>query len=100
MARRQRIRIPYSQPRLAKGARDATFAALAPEIREGIEEIARVEQRSVSWVMAEIVAMFFGLNVLGLPLTRQKRAQPVLPTSITRRITVMDGEDERTATRH
>jgi hypothetical protein len=97
MARRRRY--PYAQPRLAKGARDATFAALAPEIREGIEEIAYKEQRSVSWVMAEIVSMFFGLNVLGLPLTRKKRAQPVLPTSITRRITLMDGDD-RAATRH
>jgi RNase P/RNase MRP subunit POP5 len=36
--------------------------SLLPAVQDGLEEIAKSEKRSVSWVIAEIVSDYFGLD--------------------------------------
>lgn len=54
-----------SQPRLKHGARLPKGASLHPAVKHGLESIARKERRSVSWVIHEIVADYFNLDIMG-----------------------------------
>jgi hypothetical protein len=54
------------QPRLKDGAaRIPKYAAMHEAIQIGLEKIARSERKSVSWVIHEIIAEFFGRDVMG-----------------------------------
>ncbi len=50
------------QPRIAGTTRMQRPSGLLPEVEEGLQRIARAEGRSISWVVAEIVCAFFGLD--------------------------------------
>lgn len=50
-------------PRLASGhARDLNYGRLAPEIKEGLRAIARMERKSMSWVIEQVLTEFFQLK--------------------------------------
>jgi hypothetical protein len=51
-----------SQPRIPGVVREAFFSSLHPHVKHGIRSIADREGRSPSWVMAEIVSMFFHID--------------------------------------
>lgn len=54
------------QPRLRNGAaRIAKYSAMHEAIQDGLSKIARSERKSVSWVIHEIIAEFFGRDVMG-----------------------------------
>jgi hypothetical protein len=50
------------QPRRRGFKRVPGWTCLEPEIKEGLIEIARVEGKSVSWVVAEIINDFFKMG--------------------------------------
>jgi hypothetical protein len=54
-----------SQPRLNSGRRIPRYASMHPAVKHGLESIARSERRSVSWVIHEIVADYFKLDIMG-----------------------------------
>lgn len=54
-----------NQPRLKHGARLPRYASMHPAVKQGLERIARSERRSVSWVIHEIVADYFKLDIFG-----------------------------------
>jgi hypothetical protein len=50
-------------PRLADGtARDLSHGRLAPAIKAGLRAIARSENKSMSWVIEEVLIDYFGLR--------------------------------------
>jgi len=50
-------------PRLANGDRRVGFGhGLPPHIKEGIRAIARDENKSMSWVMEEVIIDYFGMK--------------------------------------
>lgn len=50
-------------PRLASGdAREKLFGRLPEEIKIGLRAIARMERKSVSWVMEEVFIDYFGFR--------------------------------------
>jgi hypothetical protein len=50
-------------PRLANGDRRVGFGhGLPPHIKEGIRMIARDENKSMSWVMEEVIIDYFGMK--------------------------------------
>ena len=60
--RKKKYRI---QPRLESGHRVPSFASMHPGVRDGLRAISRRENRSVSWVIHEIVADYFKLDIMG-----------------------------------
>lgn len=70
MARRQ------AQPRIKGITRDPAYTRLHPAVKAGIRTISRMEGRSISWVMAECISMFFEIDAAtGKPQTREDRVQ-------------------------
>lgn len=54
---------PYRhQPRIGGVTRQQRPSGLLPVVEAGLQAIARMEKRSVSWVVAEIVCAYFGLD--------------------------------------
>ena len=54
------------QPRLRDGAaRISKYSAMHEAIQLGLQQIAKSERKSVSWVIHEIIAEFFGRDVMG-----------------------------------
>ena len=53
-----------TQPRIAGIRRIPKIGSLLPAVQQGLESIARLEKRSVSWVIAEIVSDYFGYDCL------------------------------------
>jgi hypothetical protein len=51
-----------SQPRIPGVKRQPTSTALHPAVVSGLRAIARREGKSLSWVRAEIVSIFFGVD--------------------------------------
>lgn len=50
-------------PRLKSGdVRDMIIHRLPPEIKEGIQDIARSERKSVGWVLEEVIIDYFGFR--------------------------------------
>ena len=50
-------------PRLFSGEiREAIGHRLPPEIKEGLKEIAKSENKSVGWVLEEIIIDYFGFK--------------------------------------
>jgi hypothetical protein len=50
-------------PRLASGDRRENFGhGLPPSIKEGLRKIARRENKSMSWVMEEVIIRYFHLR--------------------------------------
>jgi hypothetical protein len=74
MARKRR-----HQPRVQGTSRVPRGTALLEEIEAGIQSIADHEGKSASWVLAEIVCMFFGRDIIGTQL--RKPGARVLPYS-------------------
>lgn len=65
-----------AQPRIKGIKRVGTHEALLPIVREGLEEIAQKEKRSVSWVISQLVADYFDLEAAtGLPQTAQRKVK-------------------------
>jgi hypothetical protein len=57
------------QPRLKDGAiRVSKYSAMHEAIELGLQKIAKSERKSVSWVIHEIIAEFFGRDILGRKL--------------------------------
>jgi len=47
-------------------------SGLLPVVEHGLRQIARMEKKSVSWVIAEIVSAYFNLDsATGLPITER-----------------------------
>lgn len=51
-----------TQPRIKGVTRLHSVSALLPQIEEALREIAHNENRSVSWVKAEIICDWFGID--------------------------------------
>jgi len=68
-----------SQPRIKGTVRISKPSGLLPVVEHGLRQIAYMEKKSVSWVVAEIVSAYFNLDsATGLPLAeRLARAQLV-----------------------
>jgi hypothetical protein len=50
-------------PRLTSGdCREVFWCCFPPEVKDGIQQIARIEHKSANWVMEEAVYSFFGLE--------------------------------------
>lgn len=50
-------------PRLAGGlVRDNFGSRMAPDVKHGLRSIAKIENKSMSWVVEEIVIDYFGLR--------------------------------------
>lgn len=50
-------------PRLANGDSRVGFGHRLPvEVKEGLRQIARSENKSMSWVMEEVIIRYFGLR--------------------------------------
>ena len=50
-------------PRLADGQKRENFGhGLPPQIKDGLREIARHENKSMSWVMEEVIIRYFHLK--------------------------------------
>lgn len=47
-------------PRLYKGARVLNYGRLPSPIKEGLKAIARKENKSVSWVVEQVIIDYFG----------------------------------------
>lgn len=62
-----------TQPRVPGVRRLPMAEAVLPEVRAGLQAIADRERRSVSWVVAEIVSDYFGLDVMGEAVKRPLR---------------------------
>jgi len=61
-----------SQPRIKGTCRLQKPSGLLPVVEHGLQTIARLEQKSVSWVIAEIVSAYFNLDsATGLPITER-----------------------------
>lgn len=64
-----------NQPRIIGITRIPKHSSMHPDIWESIREIAKSEKRSVSWVIAEIVGEYFGIDCLtGKTIRLKKRA--------------------------
>lgn len=50
------------QPRIKDVSRIPKVSSLHPLVQNGLEVIARKENKSYSWVIAEIVSDFFGID--------------------------------------
>ena len=51
-------------PRLASGlAREINSGRLAPEIKTGLQAIARLERKSMSWVIEQVLCEFFHIRL-------------------------------------
>lgn len=67
MAQRRRF-----QPRIKGVSRLQKPSGLLPVIEHGLQQIARMENKSISWVIAEIVSAYFNLDsATGLPLSER-----------------------------
>jgi len=53
---------PRHQPRISGLQRIPRPSGLLPVVEAGLQSIAKMEGRSVSWVVAEIIAAYFGLD--------------------------------------
>lgn len=53
------------QPRCLHGIRLSKSARIHEAVFDGLQSIAIKERKSVSWVLHEIVADYFGLNIMG-----------------------------------
>jgi CRISPR/Cas system-associated exonuclease Cas4 (RecB family) len=53
------------QPRLESGRRIPRGSAIHEAVLHGLKEIARDERKSISWVVHEIVADYFQLDIMG-----------------------------------
>lgn len=74
-AARRSTRRPRSQPRIPGHPRLPRHSALVNDVWHGLNDIARAEGRSVSWVIAEIVSDYFQIDcTTGRPLKARKRA--------------------------
>jgi len=61
-----------SQPRIQGVTRLSKPSGLIPVVEHGLRQIARMEKKSVSWVIAEIVSAYFNLDsATGLPITER-----------------------------
>jgi len=49
-------------PRLHRGIRERTFNRLPPEIKNSLRGIARDENKSMSWVLEQVIIDYFGLT--------------------------------------
>lgn len=67
MAQRRRF-----QPRIKGVSRLQKPSGLLPVVEHGLQTIASLEKKSVSWVIAEIVSAYFNLDsATGLPITER-----------------------------
>jgi len=55
--------MPKSQPRIPGLKRVAGYACFHPVVKQVIRSIARRENRSISWVIAEFVSMGCGVDI-------------------------------------
>lgn len=63
-----------SQPRIPGIRRIQKSEGLLPVVEHGLEQIARMEKRSVSWVKAEIICAYFGLDTAtGKPISEAEK---------------------------
>jgi len=63
-----------SQPRIRGVVRISKGSGLLPVVEAGLESIARMEKKSVSWVKAEIICAYFGLDsATGKPISNAER---------------------------
>lgn len=53
------------QPRLRDNSRVPAVGMMCETILAGLRAIARQEKKSVSWVVHEIIAEFFGKDIMG-----------------------------------
>lgn len=61
-----------SQPRIKGVCRLSKPSGLIPVVEHGLQTIAKMEDKSVSWVIAEIVSAYFNLDsATGLPITER-----------------------------
>lgn len=76
-----------SQPRLVEGhSRAYGFTALPPHVDDELRRISRLERKSVSWVKAEIVCAWFGIDSATGKVKRMSRRTPgVVPFPVKRR---------------
>lgn len=59
----RKIKVRTIAPRLANGdSRESIGHGLPPEIKEGLKAIARSENKSVSWVLEQIIIKYFGFR--------------------------------------
>ena len=63
-ARNKKV-IYRKQPRLRNGIRIPRYSAMHEAVQLGLQQIARMEKKSVSWVIHEIIAAYFGRDVMG-----------------------------------
>jgi hypothetical protein len=54
----------HSQPRIKGIKREFKVTGLHPYVEEGIRSIAHFEGKTTSWVIAEIVSDFFGVDAV------------------------------------
>lgn len=54
-----------TQPRIPGVRRIPGYNCLLPVVRQNLLEIAKAENKSLSWVIAEVVNRYFGLTVVG-----------------------------------
>lgn len=59
MVKRRRL---AHQPRIFGVKREQGGGALHPDVKHGLESIAIEERKSMSWVVAEILSAFFGID--------------------------------------
>lgn len=65
------------QPRIRGVTRIPSVGSLHPDVREGLASIAADEGRSLSWVVAEILSAFFGVDcATGQAVGRTMTAAP------------------------
>jgi hypothetical protein len=62
-----------TQPRIKGIKRLPKVAGLHPDVEYGLKAIARFEGKSVSWVQAEIISDFFGIDAATGKLIRVKK---------------------------
>lgn len=61
-----------SQPRIKGISRLSKPSGLLPNVEHGLQAIASMERKSVSWVIAEIVSAYFNLDsATGLPISER-----------------------------
>lgn len=53
-----------SQPRIKGIKRIPSYSGMHPDVKYGIKSIARKEDKSVSWVMAEIISDYFNIDCM------------------------------------
>lgn len=75
----------YFQPRIKGVTRISKPSGLLPVVEEGLQTIAKMEKKSLSWVIAEIISAYFNLDSkTGKPLV-ERLAQVQLVGGIRRR---------------